>query len=59
MPSLPAQHELLDGVGHVRDHLHGAAEIVAAPLAGKDLLVEPPGGDVVGLLRAGTPVKRS
>ncbi len=40
-------HELLDGVGDVRDHLHGAAEIIAAPLAGEDVLVDAPGGDVV------------
>ena len=45
------QHELLDGVRHVRDHLHGAAEVVAAPLLGEDLLVQTAGGDVVGLLR--------
>ena len=45
------EHELLDGVGDVRDHLHGAAEIVAAPLLGQDLLVDAAGGDVVGLLR--------
>ena len=45
------EHELLDGVGDVRDHLHGAAEVVAAPLLGEDLLVQPAGGDVVGLLR--------
>ena len=34
------RHELLDGVGDVRDHLHGAAEIVAAPLLGEDVLVD-------------------
>ena len=50
--------EVLDRVGDVRDHLHGRAEIVAAPLLGDDLLVDAPGGDVVGL-RGGTPVKRS
>ena len=43
--------ELLDRVGDVRDHLHGAAEIVAAPLLGQDLLVDAAGRDVVGLLR--------
>ena len=50
--------EVLDGVGDVRDHLHGAAEIVAAPLLGDDLLVDAPGGDVV-LRFAERPVKRS
>ena len=44
-----AGDELLDGVGDVRDHLHGAAEIVAAPLLGEDVLVDAPGGDVVRL----------
>ena len=50
-PVVAGQHELLDGVRDVRDHLHGAAEVVAAPLLGEDLLVEAAGGDVVGLLR--------
>ena len=31
-----SEHELLDGVGDVRDHLHGGAEVVAAPLLGED-----------------------
>ena len=39
--------ELLDGVGDVRDHLDGGAEIVAAPLLGEDVLVDAAGGDVV------------
>ena len=39
--------EVLDGVGDVRDHLDGGAEIVAAPLAGEDVLVDAAGGDVV------------
>src|SRR5262249_53029437 len=39
--------ELLDGIGDVRDHLDGGAEIVAAPLLGQDLLVDAAGGDVV------------
>ena len=43
--------EILDGVGDVRDHLDGGAEIVAAPLLGEDLLVDAAGGDVV-LLRS-------
>ena len=43
--------EVLDGVGDVRDHLHGGAEIVAAPLLGDDVLVDAAGGDVVLLVR--------
>jgi hypothetical protein len=35
----------------VRNHLHGGAEIVAAPLLGDDVLVDAAGGDVVGLAR--------
>ena len=42
--------ELLDGVGDVRNDLHGAAEVIAAPLLGEDLLVDAPRGDVVRLL---------
>ena len=41
------EDEVLDGVGDVRDHLHGGAEIVAAALLGDDLLVDAAGGDVV------------
>ena len=36
----------LDLVGHVRDDLHGAAEIVAAPLPLDDRVVDRAGGDV-------------
>ena len=43
--------ELLDGVGDVRNDLHGAAEIIAAPLLGEDLLVDAARGDVVGFFR--------
>src|SRR6478735_4532946 len=43
--------ELLDGVGDVRNDLHGRAEIIAAPLLGDDLLVDAPGRDVVVLAR--------
>jgi hypothetical protein len=45
------EHEVLDGVRHVRDHLDRRAEIVPAPLLGDDVLVDPPGGDVVLLRR--------
>ena len=41
--------EVLDRVGDVRDDLDGGAEIVAAPLAGDDALVDPARGDVVAL----------
>ena len=37
----------LDFVGDVRDHLHGLAEIIAAPLAWDDLFVDAAGGQVV------------
>ena len=37
--------EFLDRVGDVRDHLHGAAEIVAVPLAGQHRPVDAPGRD--------------
>ena len=39
-PSLPREHELLDGVGDVRDDLDGGAEIVAAPLLGDDVEID-------------------
>ena len=38
-----ALDELLDRVGHVRDHLDRAAEIVAVALAGQHRPVDPPG----------------
>ncbi len=43
------EDEFLDRVGDVRDHLHGGAEIIAAPLLGDDFLIDAAGGDVVGL----------
>jgi hypothetical protein len=43
--------ELLDGIGDVRHHLDGGAEIIAASLLGEDLLVDAAGGDVVLLGR--------
>ena len=39
--------ELLDRVGDVRDDLDGGAEIVAAPLALDDALIDAARGDVV------------
>ena len=38
-----------DFVGHVRDHLHGFAEVIAAALARNDLFVDAAAGEVVGL----------
>ena len=45
------EHEILDGVGDVRDDLHRAAEIVAAALLGENVLIDAAGGDVVALGR--------
>jgi hypothetical protein len=39
----------LDLVGDVRDHLHGGSQVVPAALLLDDVLVDPPGGDVVRL----------
>ena len=52
------QHERLDGVGHMRDHLHGAAEIVAPALLGEDRLIDLARGHVVvaGGVHAGEPL---
>ena len=41
------EDEFLDRVGDMRDHLHGRAEIIAAPLLGDQLLIDAAGGDVV------------
>ena len=46
---IAGEDEFLDRVGDVRDHLDGGAEIIAAALLGDDVLVDAPGGDVVGL----------
>src|SRR5436305_13461517 len=43
------EDEILDRVGDVRDHLNGGAEIVAAALLCENVLISPPGGDVIGL----------
>ena len=37
---------VLDFIGDVRNHLHGRAQIVAAPLLGDDALVDSPGGEI-------------
>ena len=51
---IAARDEFLDRVGDVRNHLDGGAEIIAAPFLGEDVLIDAPGGDVVGL-GGGTP----
>src|ERR1019366_8143967 len=38
-----------DLIGHVRNHLHGLAQVIAAPFAGDDLLVDAAAGQVVAL----------
>src|ERR1700719_4245526 len=43
--------EFLDGIGDVRDHLHGGAQILAAALAGDHGGVDAPGGDAVASAR--------
>ena len=51
---IAGEHERLDRVGDVRNHLDGPAEIVAAPLLGDDFLVDLAGRDRIGL-RGRTP----
>ena len=48
-----ALHGGLDFVGDVGNHLHGLAEVIAAALAGDDLLVDAAGGEVVALRELG------
>ena len=45
------KREILDGVGDVRDDLHGCAEVFALPLLGEDVGVDPAGRHVVRLQR--------
>ena len=45
------EHEVLDGVGDVRNHLHGRAEVIAATLFRDDFLIDAAGGDIVLLDR--------
>ncbi len=47
---IAVENEILDLVGDVRNDLDGCAEIVAAPLALDDVLVDAAGGDVVLLV---------
>ena len=46
-------HTPFDLVGDVRDHLHGATQIVATTLLTQDVLVNTTGGKVVALLHGG------
>ena len=43
--------EFLDRVGNVRDHLHRRTQIVAAPLLGDDIAVNPARGNIIRLPR--------
>ena len=45
------QHEFLDHVGDMRDHLHGAAQIAALALLLDHLGIDAARGDIVGLAR--------
>jgi len=44
---------MLDFVGDVRDDLDRGAEVVAAPFLADDVLVNAPGGEIVGPVHAG------
>jgi hypothetical protein len=50
IPIIAGTDEVLDGVRHMRNHLHGPAQKVAAPFLGDDFLIDPAGGDVVLLV---------
>src|SRR5581483_3180332 len=43
--------EFLDRIGHMRDHLHGGAEILAAALAADHRRIDATGGDAVAPAR--------
>src|ERR1700686_3421376 len=45
------EDELLDRIGDVGNHLDGGAEIIAAPFAGGNLLIDAPGRDVALAVR--------
>ena len=49
----PAPDELLDLVGDVRDHLHRAAEVIAAALLADHALVDLAGREIVALAHLG------
>ena len=46
-PLVAVEDEVLDGVGHMRDHLHRRAEKLAVTLLGDQLLIDASRGDVV------------
>ena len=46
-----SQREFLDGVGDMRDHLDGCAEIVSSTLLGDDVAIDAAGRNVVRLAR--------
>src|SRR5208337_5155264 len=46
-PLVARQDEVLDGVGHVGNDLHGATQIVAAPFGRQNVLIDPARRDVV------------
>ena len=49
-----AQHyPALDLVGDVRDHLHGAAQVVTATLLAQHRVVHAAGGEIIGALHGG------
>ncbi len=47
---IAVEDEFLDRVGDVRNDLHRAAEIIAAPLLGDDVLIDAAGGDIVAAI---------
>ena len=48
------KHEVLDGIGHVRNDLDRRAEIIAAALARQDVGIDAPGRDIVSPSRMNT-----
>ena len=42
---------MFDLIGDVRDDLYGLAQIIAAPLFLNHVLIDPSGGDIIGLVR--------
>ncbi len=46
-------HAALDFIGDMRDHLHRAPEVVAAPFLADHVGVDAPGGEVIALLHGG------
>ena len=46
-------HASLDFIGHMRDHLHGFAQVIPSAFAQNDLFVDAAGGEVVGTRQRG------